>query len=58
MEFKLHFNMDNASFNDSPEYGINSILTETCHKVIEGETEGIIKDINGNTIGRWKIETV
>jgi len=56
MKFKLEFNMDNASFDEIPEHEIIRMLNITDRYVLNGERERIIKDSNGNTIGKWFIE--
>lgn len=57
MKLKLEFNMDNAAFD--PDNGgmieAQIILENVGQRVRNDETAGIIRDSNGNTIGKWAI---
>ena len=63
MEFQLKFSCVNAAFWTEIEDGnyelsyneIGRVLRRTAFSVEERKTEGIIRDINGNTIGSWAL---
>lgn len=58
--FKLQFRTDNAAFADHMSFEIAEILREIANRVgpmppnilAEGD-HGIIRDSNGNAIGKW-----
>lgn len=58
--FKLSFRTDNAAFDDdddddaAPE--IARILRLVADSVSNGVKSGSIRDISGNTIGKWESE--
>ena len=47
-------NMD--SYNSVTRFEINRILKDIENRIINGDSYGSIRDINGNTIGKWSIE--
>jgi hypothetical protein len=49
---KIVFNTDNASFEDNPNE-IEIILQRIIRLIREGQDSGLIRDSNGNTIGKW-----
>lgn len=52
--FKLYFNTDNSAFDDrGPE--ITRILERVNTQVREGRQGAVVRDINGNLIGDWKL---
>ena len=53
--FKLEFKTDNAVFVEFLEGEINEILSDVGESVIQGNTDGLIHDHNGNTIGKWSL---
>lgn len=59
MKFTLEIDMDNAAFEDG--YELSRILNEVAydHSGVTNDSgftgEGFIRDINGNTVGRWEI---
>jgi len=54
--FSLKFKTDNAAFQDGNKpYEIARILRELADKIEDGQTEGNIRDINGNTTGSFKV---
>jgi len=55
MEFTLNFNMDNAAFDTAPEQEVKRILLVAAERVEQGVTRSLIRDVNGNNIGRWDI---
>lgn len=55
MAFKMEFSTGNAAFEEDGNYEIARILRKVADQVILGETEGIARDINGNTVGEWSL---
>lgn len=54
MKVLIEFNTDNAAFTDHPDaHGL--ILRELALLIKENQS-GIIRDINGNTVGKWSWE--
>ena len=53
--FKIEFETTNSAFDD-PADEIAAILALIASRLTGGETEGLIKDSNGNRIGSWKLE--
>ena len=51
--FTLQFTTDNAAFEDCPEAEIARILRALAGKVERGETDGTVRDANGNRVGEW-----
>ena len=54
--FNLNFLTDNSAFQISDGAGQNEIyliMSQVRLAVLEGETEGVVRDSNGNTIGYW-----
>jgi hypothetical protein len=52
----MEMNIDNASFEDDPEYEFQTIFKDIELRILGYEKSGIIKDFNGNTIGQWEIK--
>lgn len=56
MKFTLTINMDNAAFDGAPRYEVRRILGHVRDDVSTvGKVEGRVRDVNGNTVGRWEI---
>jgi len=53
----IEFNLDNAAFDDYPFAETSRILHSIADKVKTGSDGGIVRDINGNSIGDYYIET-
>ena len=53
--FSLKFKTDNAAFGGDKEYETVRILKEISHKIEMGYKEGIVQDINGQTVGSFKL---
>ena len=53
--FKLEFETDNEAFSDSKE--IDRILRTVADRVSLYWKKGTIRDINGNKVGYWTMET-
>ena len=52
MKLTIEFHTDNAAFHDDSYGETERILNEVLQKVAHNRTAPI-RDINGNTIGRW-----
>jgi hypothetical protein len=51
--FKLEIDNDNAAFEYPSE--LPRMIREVARKVEEGHMSGTVKDINGNTCGKWHL---
>lgn len=61
MNLKLSINMDSAAFDDYPGHELDKIfqnLASHCRNHLTAKVEGIniIRDSNGNRIGKWYFE--
>ena len=56
MAFKLEFRTNSAAFNEDPTEEISQILGQIIERVIDGSSEGTIRDINGTVIGEYDIK--
>ena len=54
--FVLKFETGNAAFNGEPIYETARLLREAAHKIVAGEYEGRVVDINGSTVGQEELE--
>lgn len=54
MEIKIKINTDNQAFEDSEE--LTRLLKEVTGKILDGTEYGPIHDINGNSVGSFKIK--
>ena len=52
---KIEYNIDNAAFNETPLPETKRIFAEIVERIANGSGGEIIRDINGNTIGSWRI---
>ena len=55
MTFRLEFATDNAAFEGRPLESAR-LLSLAAARVAQGETEGVLLDWNGNTVGAWSFE--
>lgn len=53
--FQLHFDTSNEAFSDSPAREAARILRKVARRLESGETDGRIRDVNGNTVGRFDL---
>ncbi|MFA6282315.1 MAG: hypothetical protein WCY05_07440 [Candidatus Omnitrophota bacterium] len=54
MKITIDIKTDNAAFEDSEEMG--RILRIVVTKITtNGDTEGLLRDSNGNTVGKFKV---
>ena len=56
--FELKFSMDNEAFDDYPIMMIDRVLNEVRIELSFDRLEGKIRDINGNTIGSYKVKGI
>ena len=54
MTFKLEFKTDTAAFDEDPTEEISRILWQLTGHIINS-SEGSIRDVNGNVIGKYEI---
>ena len=50
---KINIETENEAFDNPSE--LPRILLEIVDRINQGETQGIIRDINGNKVGSWEI---
>ena len=54
---RIEFHTDNAAFEDYRNFGIATILNGIAYKLqYLDQTEGVVRDFNGNAIGTWTTE--
>lgn len=57
--FTLTINTDNAAFEDGLGYGkfseIVRCVTSVAEKLADGNESGSVRDINGNTVGKFEL---
>ena len=53
MKFEMSFNCDNASFDVNPNFTIAVCVQRVVHDLNDGKIAGVVRDDNGNYIGRW-----
>jgi hypothetical protein len=53
--FTMKFETDNFAFEEDLLPECAETLREIANQIDFGATDGIIRDMNGNTIGKWKI---
>ncbi|MGL5032647.1 MAG: hypothetical protein ACRC6M_02470 [Microcystaceae cyanobacterium] len=51
--FKIQFEIDNAAFVDGFSEEVERILSKIAQRVKDGETQGVIFDLNGQRVGNW-----
>lgn len=56
--FKCRFDTDNAAFDhdDGGREVCGNVLRGIADCIDEGAENGIIRDPNGNTVGKWTLE--
>ena len=58
MKISIKFNLDNDAFQDDGELCLESVaiqLRQIAEEVQWGTIDGIVRDLNGNTVGKWSI---
>ncbi len=53
--FTLTIDTDNAAFEHGPRQEVGRILREVAQSLKAGDTEGRIRDVNGNTVGSFSL---
>jgi hypothetical protein len=53
--FSLEFTTDNAAFDDGVATETCRILREVARNIERGELEGMVRDVNGNTVGQFTL---
>lgn len=56
MIFALHIHTDNAAFEDDANAEIARILREAARHVEGGTMQRRLHDMNGNTVGRYRLK--
>jgi hypothetical protein len=57
MEFNLKINVDNDAYrNQAIQYQLIENLKDIIAKLEDANDWGIVRDVNGNTVGEWDIE--
>lgn len=52
--FTLEVSTENAAFDDDPGAELARILRTVAKSLHEGGESGTVRDVNGNTVGRWE----
>ncbi len=57
MQFVLKIKSNNEAMNNDgqPEWPVIDILRATANRLGDGHTEGVLYDVNGNSVGSWKL---
>lgn len=58
MSIEISFKTDNAAFEYSYNEEVCRILDEIKAKVMNGAQGGLIRDVNGNSIGEWHDDAI
>lgn len=53
--FKLEIETGKAAFDDYPQGEVARLLKGVAHDLLENYHHGILRDINGNTVGSWEL---
>lgn len=57
-QFTMTFDLGNSALSgDNIPHGVAAILRALAIKVEDGQTGGVVKDENGNTVGKWSLDT-
>jgi len=56
MEFIVNVTCDNAAFEGNPGIEISRILRKVADKVEAGQEAGKIMDVNGNSVGEFRLQ--
>jgi hypothetical protein len=55
MKLKLEVQCDNAAFGDAFEAELARILRVAADRIAQGADRGNLRDVNGNTVGAFKL---
>jgi hypothetical protein len=59
MEFTVKINVDNAAYEDQDiQYQLIENLKDIIDRLEHSCDWGTVKDVNGNTVGRWSLDFV
>lgn len=59
MEFTVKINVDNAAYQDQAiQYQLIDNLKDIIAKLEDACDYGTVRDVNGNTTGRWSLDFV
>ena len=57
MKISIELNTDNGAYEGiHPSIIASEVLAEVRHKIERGAADGIVRDINGNTVGTWSLD--
>ena len=51
VQFEMRIKSSNAAFKENAEYEVARLLRETASRVLAGDAEGSVRDINGTAVG-------
>jgi len=54
--FRLQIETGNAAFHEDGAGEISRILENVAERVKNGDHTGIVRDVNGNTVGSFELE--
>lgn len=54
MSVKIEFETSGAAFSENTDLEIEILLAGIAGAIALGETEGPVRDTNGNTVGSWE----
>lgn len=57
MKFVLKIESDNEAMVDHAESATADMLREVASKLEDGYDGGKLRDVNGNSVGSWKLTT-
>ena len=58
MKLTITISSENQAVNDDPQGTVKESLQVIISRIVnDGEHVGLIRDINGNTIGKWEYKT-
>lgn len=58
IRFVAEFDTANAAFEEDADLEIERILTYVASRVPAGFRSGRCVDLNGNSVGRWRLEDI
>jgi len=56
MKITIEIRTDNDAFVERYDHQLSEILSTVSYKVVDGQKDGNIRDINGNTVGKFTVE--
>lgn len=55
MKFKMEIDCDNDAFHNDAHAEVQRIILSVADRLEAGQTSGNLRDINGNTVGSFKL---